>query len=67
MFFNIQMPDCLPGLKPEDNTGPAKPSASTRPSSAMPQSLSDDATQVMKVRGIFNFMTSATPLYETLE
>ena len=38
------MPDCLPGLKPEDNTGSTKPSTSARPSS-----LSDDATQVMKI------------------
>jgi len=43
------MPDCLPGLKPEDNTGSTKPSTSARPSLAMPQSLSDDATQVMKI------------------
>jgi hypothetical protein len=43
------MPDCLPGLKPEDNTGSTKPSTSARPSSAVPQSLSDDATQVMKI------------------
>lgn len=43
------MPDCLPGLKPEDNTGSTKPSTSARPSSAMPQTLSDDATQVMKI------------------
>lgn len=43
------MPDCLPGLKPEDNTGSIKPSTPARPSSSMPQSLSDDATQVMKI------------------
>jgi len=43
------MPDCLPGLKPEDNTGSTKPSTSARPSSAMPHSLSDDATQVMTI------------------
>ena len=42
------MPDCLPGLKPEDNTGSTKPSTSTR-TSAMPQALSDDVTQVMKI------------------
>jgi hypothetical protein len=49
MFFHVQLPDCLPGLKPEESTGSTKPSTSTRPSSAMPQSLLDDATQVMKI------------------
>lgn len=56
------MPDCLPGLKPEDNTGSAKPSTSARPSSAVPQSLSDDATQVMTIC-VIDFMTSASLLH----
>jgi hypothetical protein len=49
MFFHVQMPDCLPGLKPEENTGSTKPSTSARPSSSVPQSLLDDATQVVKI------------------
>ncbi|PNF14893.1 hypothetical protein B7P43_G05149 [Cryptotermes secundus] len=38
----LQMPDCLPGLKPEATTGPAKPSTS-----GLSQSLPNDTTQTV--------------------
>lgn len=43
MYFLMQMPDCLPGLKPEATTGPARPSTSV-----LSQSLPNDSTQVLK-------------------
>jgi hypothetical protein len=39
----MQMPDCLPGLKPEATTGPARPSTSV-----LSQLVPNDTTQVPK-------------------
>jgi hypothetical protein len=52
------MPDCLPGLKPETNTGQARPSTSAKPStSVVAQSLPSDKTQVSKKNcSIIQFM-----------
>ncbi|XP_021932147.1 DNA-directed RNA polymerase III subunit RPC4 isoform X2 [Zootermopsis nevadensis] len=43
----MQMPDCLPGLKPETNVGQARPSTSAKQStSVVSQSLPSDETQI---------------------
>jgi hypothetical protein len=53
------MPDSLPGLKPDTSTGPARPSATAKPSTSVAsQPLSDDATQVLKSCYVINFMNN---------
>jgi hypothetical protein len=44
MYFVMQMPDCLPGLKPEADPGPARPSTSV-----LSHLLPNDTAEVLQL------------------